>query len=70
MPKPRFTHRPPSSSLLWFIFRILYKVIPKRNYLGPMGGLMLVNELEELTPLEDALLSQVHKKEQESRATE
>ena len=32
------THRPLSSSfLLWFIFRILYQVIPKRNYLGAYG---------------------------------
>ena len=31
------THRPLSSSFVWFIFRILYKVIPKRNYLGAGG---------------------------------
>ena len=31
------THRPQSSSFLGFIFRILYEVIPKRNYFGAYG---------------------------------
>ena len=31
------THRPLSSSFLWFIFIESYKVIPKRHYLGAYG---------------------------------
>ena len=30
------THRPLSSSFLWFMFKS-YKVLPKRNYLGAYG---------------------------------
>ena len=32
-----YTHRPLSSSFLWLLFRLLYKVIPRRNYLGAFG---------------------------------
>ena len=33
----RLTHRLHSSSFLWFIFRILYKVVPEWTYYGAYG---------------------------------
>ena len=44
-----FTHRPLSSSFLWF-FLESYKVTPKRNYLGAYGYIraaMLCSQLQQ-----------------------
>ena len=39
--KSGFTHRPLSSSFSWLVFRILQGIIPKRNYLGAYGFMVL-----------------------------